>query len=163
MGARDRELIKAFPWSQFPSPRVPNMSKVTPQNMKDLQFVDEQFGTPADFDVFLQGVIDSQESLLTGRVGTTVFNSTDPVIAGQVKAASISMVAAELLQRRINRLSGNIDADTGALIRTLHTARKEYLADAEEKIARVVTCGSAPDSGGFSGGVWTSDHYRDNP
>jgi len=139
------------------------MSKVTPQNMKDLQFVAEQFGDPADFDAFLQGVINDQESILAGRVGDAVFNSAVPVIASQVKAASVSMAAAELLQRRINRLSGNVDADTGALIRTLQATRKEYLADAEEKILRVVTSGSAPDSGGYSGGVCTSDHYMDNP
>jgi len=139
------------------------MSKVTPQNIKDLQFVAEQFGDPADFDAFLQGVINDQESILAGRVGDAVFNSAVSVIASQVKAASVSLVAAELLQRRINRLSGNVDADTGSLIRTLQASRKEYLAEAEEKIARVVTSGSAPDSGGYSGGVWTSGHYTDSP
>jgi len=139
------------------------MSKVTPQNIKDLQFVAEQFGDPADFDAFLQGVINDQESILTGRVGNAVFNSAVSIIASQVKAASVGMVAAELLQRRINRLSGNVDADTGSLIRTLQASRKEYLAGAEEKISRVVTSGSAPDSGGYSGGVWTSGHYTDTP
>ena len=131
--------------------------------MLELQFSQDQFNQVANFTVFLQAVIEDQEAVLLGRVGGAVFNSTIPVIASQVKAAAISMVAAELLQRRINRLSGSVDADAVALMNSLRAARKEYATDAESKITRVVLSGASPDSGGFSSGVWTSSHYEDNP
>jgi hypothetical protein len=128
-------------------------SKITPQNVKDMQFVAEQFNAVLSFDTFLQGVIDNQEAILSGRIGAAVFNSTTQAIIDQVKRASLCLCAAELLQLRMNRLSGNADADTALMIRTLQASQSNYLKEAEEKISRLISSGASADSGGYAGGV----------
>jgi hypothetical protein len=129
------------------------VSKVTPQNLIDMQFSPEQFNAVMDFTAFLQAIIDNQELLLSGRMGSTVFNSATTAIAEQVKRASLCLSAAELLQLRINRLSGNVDADSAVIIRVLQDARKQYLNEAEDKTSRLVSSGAAADSGNYAGGV----------
>lgn len=136
------------------------MPKVTPQEIKDLQFFAEQFGSQVDFDAFLQGIIDAQESQLSGLIGAATFDSTTTVIAARVKLAATYLVAVELFRRRINRLSGNADEQTAIIIKTLQTAKKEYQADADAVI--VMLSSPAPEaaiSDGFSSGVTVSDHY----
>lgn len=128
-------------------------SKITPQKMKDLQFVAEQFNAVLNFDDFLQGVIDNQEAILSSRIGASLFNSSTQAIIDQVKRASLCLCAAELQQLRINRLSGNADADTAMMIRTLQIAQSNYLKEADDKISRLISSGASADSGGYAGGV----------
>lgn len=129
------------------------MSKLAPQALKDIQFSTEQFGTPADFDAFLQAIIDTQETLLLGRIGSTTFDSEDAVVSTQVKQAALCLSAAELFKRRINRLSGNIDEGTAILIKTLQTSLKSYQDEAGDIICRLVDAPGATDSGVYAGGV----------
>jgi len=136
------------------------MSKVLPQEIKDLQFFAEQFGSPADFEAFLQGIIDTQEGQLSGLIGVSTFDSVTASIVARVKQAAISLVAVELFRRRINRLSGNADADTAAIIAVLQKAKKEYQADADAVIGLLSS--PSPDaamSDGFSSGVTISDPF----
>lgn len=135
------------------------MSKVAPQDLKDLQFSTEQFGQPADFDTFLQGIIDIQETLLSGRIGSATFDSAEAIVAAQVKNASLSLSAVELFRRRINRLSGNIDANTAILIKTLQTSQKTYQEESNDMIVRLVASPGVADSSGFSCGVIVSDSF----
>lgn len=131
-------------------------SKITPQNLIDVQFVAEQFNTVTNFTTFLQAIIDNQELLLSARLGSTVFDSSTTAIANQVKRASLCLCAAELLQLRINRLAGNVDADSAVVIRVLQDARKEYLEEMEDKTSRLISSGSAADSSNYAGGVLTT-------
>ena len=136
-------------------------SKISPQNLIDLQFIAEQFNavtSPATFTTFLQAVIDAQEAILSARLGSTVFDSTTSAIANQVKRTSLCLCAAELLQLRINRLSGNIDPNSGMLISTIQKAQANYLKEADEKTTRLVTSGGSADSGGYSCGVVVTGH-----
>lgn len=131
-------------------------SKTTPQNLIDLQFVAEHFNPVVNFTAFLQSVIDRQEALLAARLGSSLFDSAVTALADQVKNAALCVCAAELLQLRINRLSGNVDPDSVALLRALQSTRNDYLKTVEEKVSRLVTSGAAADSSGYSGGVLTS-------
>ena len=131
-------------------------SKTTPQNLIDLQFIAEHFNAVTNFSTFLQSVIDRQEALLSARLGSTVFDSATTAIADQVKNAALCFCAAELLQLRINRLSGNVDTDSVALLRALQATRSDYLKTVEEKVSRLITSGAAADSGGYAGGVLTT-------
>jgi len=131
-------------------------SKITPQNLIDVQFVAEQFNTVANFTVFLQSIIDNQEAILAARLGDSVFNSATTEISNQVKRISLCLCAAELLQLRINRLAGNVDADSAVVIKVLQDARKEYLKEADDKLSRTISSGSSADSGGYAGSVQTS-------
>jgi len=128
----------------------------TPQDIKDLQFVAEQFNGVVDFDAFLQGVIDEQEALLSDRVGLSVFSAS--AFATHIKRVEKCLVAAELLQLRINRLSGNVDADTAALMSQLKKARQDYQDEAERIIPRLVA-GSVSDGSDVGFGSTVSSHF----
>jgi hypothetical protein len=128
-------------------------TKATPQDIKDRQFVAEHFAPVTSFDSWLQGVIDTQEALLSVNIGSTLYGSSDVGIAAQVKQASINMVCVDLLERRILRLSGNITEETTQLIETLIKMRKELKDTIASGIDYLLTVGSGPGSGAYSSGV----------
>jgi hypothetical protein len=131
-------------------------TKASPSSIKDLGFIAEEFGTPPDFDAFLQAVLDEQEALLSDRVGTaTVANS---LLATHVVRAEKCLTAAELLQRRINRLASSIDADTASVMSTLKKARQDYL-DESERIILKLAAGSVTDGADFASGVCVTSHF----
>lgn len=131
-------------------------SKITPQDMKDQQFVPEQFNAVVSFDVFLQGVIDFQENLLVGKIGTALFNSSASEIINQVKQAATNLTASDLTQRRLVRASANINEDTARIIDALSKIKKGYDDTAAQSISRILGAGASTDSGGYSGSVVVS-------
>lgn len=128
------------------------MSKITPAIVKDMQFLPEHFNPVEDFDVWLQGVIDTQEALLKIRIGS-LYDSADQTIDGQVKQAALNMICDDLTERRILRVSGNVTEDTASIIRTLMEMRKAFKDSAASSISRLISSGSASDSGNYAGGV----------
>lgn len=131
-------------------------TKAIPQDIKDLGFTVEQFGAVADFDGFIQAILDEQEALLSGRAGAAAVSSS--TLAAQVKRAEKCLAGAEMLQRRINRLSGNVDADTAILIPQLKKARQDYMDEAERIIPQLVA-GSAGDGSDVAFGQSSSSHF----
>lgn len=129
------------------------MSKITPAIVKDKQFLPDHFNPVADFDVWLQGIIDTQEALLAVRIGSALYNSADNNITSQVKDAALAMVCADLTERRILRASGNVNQDTSSVIKALMEVRKSYLDTASSTIAALVNSGGQPESTGYAGGV----------
>ena len=127
-----------------------------PQDIKDLQFVPEHFNAVLDFDAFLQGIIDEQEALLSDRVGVSVLSNSS--LAIHVKRVEKCLTAAELLQLRINRLSGNVDVESAALISQLKKARQDYQDEAERIIPRLVA-GSVSDGSDVAFGFNSSSHF----
>lgn len=132
------------------------MAKVLPQDIKDLQFVAEQFNSVVDFDAFVQAVIDEQEALLVDRIGSVAFATTG--LSVHIKRAEKCLVAAELLQLRINRLSGNIDAETAVLISQLKKNRQDYLDQADRVVPRLVA-GSVSEGSDAAFGYASSSHF----
>lgn len=128
------------------------MSKITPAMVKDKQFLPEHFNAVADFDAWLQGVIDTQEALLKIRIGS-LYDSADTSIAPQVQTAALSMVCADLTERRILRVSGSVNEDTAPVITTLMKVLGEYKSGATDAIGRLLTAGSSADTPGYSGSV----------
>lgn len=132
------------------------MSKASPQDIKNQQFVAEQFNGVTDFDAFLQGAIDTQEGLLLGKIGAALFNSSTAEIANQVKQASINMTASDLTQRRLVRASANINQDTASIISALNKIKTGFEEAAAAAISRITCAGASADSSGYSGGVVVS-------
>jgi hypothetical protein len=131
-------------------------TKATPADIKALQFVPEEFNGVTDFDAFLQGVLDEQEALLTDRVGAATVSN--PALVTHIKRVEKCLTAAELLQMRINRLSGNLDANTAGLISQLKKARQDYQDEAERIIPRLVA-GSVSDGSDGAFGFTSSSHF----
>jgi hypothetical protein len=124
--------------------------------MKDLQFSAEQFGSVFDFDAFLQGIIDEQEALLSDRIGASVLVA--PALQVHIKRAEKCLCAAELFQLRINRLSGNVDAETAVLIGQLKKAKTDYLEEAERIIPKLIS-GSVVEGSDSAFGYTASSHF----
>lgn len=131
------------------------MSKITPAQVKEKQFLPEHFNTVEDFDTWLQGIIDTQEALLKVRIGS-LYDSTNPGITPQVQAAALAMVCADLTERRILRVSGNVTEDTAPVISSLMKILNEYKATATDSIGRLMASGAAADTIGYAGGVVVS-------
>lgn len=128
------------------------MSKITPAQVKEQQFLPEHFNPVVDFDIWLQGVINTQEGLLKIRIGS-LYDSADTAIAPQVQAAALAMVCDDLTQRRILRVSGNVNQDTSSVIRALLEMRKSYQDAAASALSSLVNGAGQPDSTGYSGAV----------
>lgn len=128
------------------------MSKLTPAIVKDKQFLPDHFNTVTDFDVWLQGVINTQEALLKIRIGS-LYDSADAAIAPQVLDAALAMVCAELTERRILRVSGSVNVDTAPIINSLMKTLDGYRTAAATAIGRLLAAGSATDTTGYAGGV----------
>lgn len=127
------------------------MSKLTPAIIKDQQFLPEHFNAVADFDAWLQGVIDTQEALLQVRIGPDRYASIVAAVSAQVQAAALSMVCADLVERRILRVSGNVNEDTATVINSLMKVRKDYLEAADSAIGRLMAAGASTDTSGYAG------------
>ena len=129
------------------------MAKVTADEIKRLGFIREMFGKIVSdengFTSFVEEVIDEQSSILQGRLGGLYTSLTDPV-AAYTKRAEKCLVAAELVQRRINVILGNA-VGAGAEISVSHeTSQKKAYTDEAE---RLILKASGDD---YSGGVTTS-------
>lgn len=133
------------------------MSKITPAIVKDQQFLPEHFNPVADFDTWLQSVIDSQEALLVVRIGS-LYDSAETAISTQVKSAALAMICDDLTQRRILRLSGNISEDTSAQISALMKIRDSYRQSAASAIDRLNNSGASADTSGYAGSTLVSDN-----
>lgn len=131
-------------------------TKATPQDIKDLGFVSEEFGSPPDFTAYIQAILDEQEALLSDRVSAAAIANS--ALATYVKRAEKCLAAAELLQRRVNRLAGNVDTDTASMLSQLKKARQDYLDEADRIIPRLVS-GSVSDGTDAAFGSTASSHF----
>jgi len=113
------------------------MPRVTVENIKDLGFTAGMFGLDdtSSLELFLQDIIDDTSAVLEGITGTAVYNSVQTPTSGYVKRAEKCMVAAELLQRRINKVLNNVvAADDKISTKNEEKQRISYLDEAEKLI-----------------------------
>jgi len=132
------------------------MSKVNTDDIKALGFTPEMFGLADDasLDIFIQPVIDDASAMLKGILGASLYDSTTQPVAYQVKRAEACLVAGELMQRRINRILGNVTG-AGEEINTRNESKQldRYRIEAENLIA--VLTGDTSDAIGIN----TSSHF----
>ena len=130
--------------------------------MIDLGFLPEMFKKAAgtEFTTFLTAVIAEQADILLGRVGSAAYNSTTSPTDKYVKRAEKCLTAAELIQRRINLILGNV-AGAGQEINVSHEGaqKKVYIAEANDLISKLVS-GTGADSNDFATGVLVTSHFE---
>lgn len=136
------------------------MAKITATDITDLGFIKEMFPklapTDAAFTTFINGIIAEQAEILEGLVGSSVYASTTLPTSTRVKRAERCLVAAEMVQRRINVILGNSIA-VGQEIDISHEGaqKKAYATEAEALITKL---GGNDD---YAGGVNESSHFDD--
>lgn len=110
------------------------MAKITTDDIKALGFIQEIFGLSdaSEFDAMLQNVIDEESAVIAGLLGSLYNTESDPDKT-YIKQLEKVSVAAELLQRRINRILSNVSG-SGEEISTAHERkqRDDYLKQREQ-------------------------------
>ena len=104
------------------------------------------------FDDFLASIITEQSEALAGRIGQSTYDTFLQPAASYIKRAEKCFVAAEMVQRRINIILGNVvgagqEIDT----RNERAQRKAYLDEAEAWLSNI-------SSADYSGGVIITEH-----
>ncbi len=150
------------------------MPKITNQDIQDLGFIREMFAKNDDisFQNMIDVVISEQASILEGRIGTSAYNDSSAPNAIYVKQSEKCLVAAEMVQRRINILLGNSVGAGKELDTTApRKQRQDYLDQVYGNIKsdrpvlglieKIIT-GSSTDGQDFASGVLISDHFGDD-
>jgi hypothetical protein len=138
------------------------MSKTTAQEIIELGFAGEMFKktNESEFSDFITGIISERSLILQGRIGTTVYDNAESPTKDYVKQAEKCLVAAELVQRRINIILGNA-VGAGHEIDISHEGaqKKAYRDEAEDYIAKL-TGGITSDVSDFASGVLVTSHFE---
>lgn len=108
------------------------MSKASAQDLIDAGFRAAQFGTPADFSVYLAPLLADATVWVTDAIGSATYAAAnDGIVALRIKRAEICYVKAELWRRRASFIDGNaqsaLEGSAG-----MYLDRREYLAHATE-------------------------------
>jgi hypothetical protein len=138
------------------------MPKITTSDLEKMGF------KPAMFDVDETGfgelateIIGEQSALLQGRVGASLYASTDATSAALVKRAEKALAAADLYQVRFNRIAETIDDSNGLDAFKLRRTQENYAKEAEKLIERILYGAQAATSDDFAFGAAVSSHYDD--
>lgn len=138
------------------------MAKVTAQEIQDMGFVPEMFRRDSiNFEEYILDIISEQSGILSAEIGSDTYASTDSGIAAKVKRAERCLTAAELVQRRINVLLGNVKA--GAEIDISHEgAQKKAYRDEAAALITALTSSSGTSGTGsdFAAGVVVTSHFE---
>ena len=110
--------------------------------------------TDADFDTYIDAVIDEQSVLLNARIGSTAYDSKESPVKEYVKNAEKSLIAAEMITRRINIVLGNITGK-GQEIDTKNEERQReaYTKAANDWIEKALSAMGDAAAGGIASGV----------
>jgi hypothetical protein len=141
------------------------MPRINADKILDLNFTPELFNKTSEEDLilFIDTVIEEKSGLLSGRLGTTIYNSTTAPTVAYVKRAELCLVAAELVQRRINIILNNV-IGAGKEIDISHEGaqKKAYLDEAEYWISRLAAGITADTNSDFATGVLITSHFEEN-
>ena len=138
------------------------MAKVNAQEIIDLGFSPEMLkeADEGELSALIDEIISEQAPILEGRIGSTNYASAISPTKEYVKRAEKCLVAAELIQRRINIILGNV-IGAGQPIDILHegTQKKIYKEEADSLIEKIIAGGTS-DSSDFASGVLTTSHFE---
>ena len=142
------------------------MAKTTAPEILNLGFTPEAFRkNSTDFGEFVLDAINNQAEELAARIGQAAYDSTSEPNKTYVKKAEKNLVAAEMLQRRINLIVGNANGTGEALDTSSERAQREdYLEHAEFWITKLVATGGTveenpEDLSGFASGSLVTSHF----
>lgn len=117
--------------------------------------------TSANFVAYIDAVIAEQSKILEGRVGASSYALTTSPAKEYLARTELCLVAAEMIQRRMNRILGNVVGTGNALDITMESKqRQDYLDEAEELIQKIVS-GVTADSSDFASNVLETSHFAE--
>lgn len=115
------------------------------------------FDSETGLSLTIKGLITEHGALLSGRIGASAYASTTNPTATYVKRSLKCLVAADLCQMRINRLSQEVKQEDGTDATKMRRQRLDYLAEAEQMINKIeVVAGASND---FAFGAVITSHF----
>ena len=139
------------------------MPKIVSQDIVDLGFIAEMFRKKSSSELgeLIDAVISGQALLLEGRIGPTAYASSSSPVKDYVKRAELCLVAAEMVQRRINVILGNA-VGAGREIDISHEGaqKKAYLDEADRWIGRIASSVASDPSNDLVSGALITDHFQ---
>jgi len=104
------------------------VAKITAADINGLGFRAEQFGTPADFAVYLAPVIAAASGYVSGRIGADLYAQTTGDVGTSAKAAELEYATALLWYRRASFADANASQ---SLDDSAYLNRREYEAQGD--------------------------------
>lgn len=117
---------------------------------------DETYKIP--FTDFIQPVINTESAKLKNRVGATAYDNAD--VADDVKRAELCLVAAELVQRRINFVLRQVLPGITVNTKPEQDQIKAYLDEVDIILIPKILAGSPVESSGFACGSLITSHFE---
>ena len=138
------------------------MGAPSTSEIAEMGFTAEMFGKSSDSDLqaMIKGMITEHGGLLSGRIGATAYSSTSQPTATYVKRTLKCLVAAELCQRRINRLAQEVKQEDGTDANKMRKQRLDYLAEAEILIGKIEEGNGA--SNDFASSPVVTSHFAED-
>lgn len=136
------------------------MAKVTVQEVRDLGFTPEMFRQPENmFDILLDAVISEQAIILEGRIGAAAYAATSSPAKDYVKRAEKCLAAAELVQRRVTIILGNVTGGAFPVSTSGEDRQKQAYKDEADMWITKIVAGAETDSNDFVSGSLVTNHF----
>jgi hypothetical protein len=138
------------------------MPKIVPVDVTALGFTAEMLGkkSESDFEDLIDSIISEQALLLQGRIGSAAYASASSPTKDYVKRAELCLVAAEIVQRRMNVILGNaVGAGRELDISHEGAQKKAYKDEAEALISRIAASVTSDPGSDFASGALVTDHF----
>ena len=116
------------------------MAKITSKDLINLGFTQELFhkDVTGDFETFIEEIIAEISINLQNKVGATTYASTISPTKDYIKNTEKCLVAAELLQRRINIVLGDTSVEGEARdVKNERQQRNDYLNKASDWFMKI--------------------------
>ncbi len=128
----------------------------------EMGFTPEMFGKKDDSELLrmLKGLVTEHGGLFSGRIGSGSYAAISEPINSYVKRSIKCLVAAELCQRRINRLAQEAKLEDGKDANKMRRSKSEYLTEVELLVGKIETAAGGDD--GFAIGSVVTSHFAED-
>lgn len=110
------------------------------------------------FTDYVQPVINTESAKLKNRVGASAYDNAD--VADDVKRAELRLVAAELIQRRINIVLLMVQPGITVNTKPEQDQIKNYLDEVNDILVPKIIAGSPAEGSDFACGTLISSHFE---
>ncbi len=118
------------------------------------------FKDEGELSLVIKDLLKEHGPILSGRIGASAYASVEQPTSTYVKRALKYLVAADLVDLRIMRMSQDIKQVEGIDAFKLRRTQERYIREAEAVIDKIETAAGASDD--FATGVVVSSHFSED-
>jgi hypothetical protein len=138
------------------------MAKNTAQDIIDLGLIPSMFAKKDEGELtdLIDSVIDEQSAIFQGRIGSTAYASATSPTKEYVKRAEKCLIAAEMIQRRINIILGNAVGAGQEIDISQEIKQRELYLDEFDGYTDKIVSGVTSASSDLETGVLITSHFE---